>query len=1783
MPAAFVRLAALPLTPNGKVDRSALPVPGDDARARREYQAPRGRAEEVLAGIWSGLLGVDRVGRHDNFFDLGGHSLHAVTMLEHLRRHNFHSTVTALFTTATLKDLAEALEPAEPGATDEAPPNLIPATAQVITPEMLPLVELTQAEIDVVVASVAGGARNVQDIYPLAPLQEGILFHHLLSEAGDPYLTAAAYAFDSRPRLDAYLRAYQSVVDRHDILRTSVVWKGLSEPVQVVWRRAELPVQEVVLDPAGGAALAQLRAHVDARRLRLDLGQAPLLRIFVARDAGQSRWLMLMLLHHLTGDHATLEAIQTEIEACLSGQATAARPVPFRAFISRLRRGASVADHEAFFTSMLSDVDEPTAPYGLLRADGEGSGVAEVRLLLDRELSGRLRERSRQLGVSVACVCHLAWAMVLARLAGRDDVVFGTVLFGRMQGGAGTDRAVGPFINTLPLRLSVGGSVEDGVRAAQSALAALLRHEHASLALAQRCSGVPAPAPLFTSLFDFRHSSPSAGSGAALPGVQMLGGDERTNYPVTVSVDDLGTDFGLTVQTVGALDPARVGRYVREALSQLVLALEKEPGRPLVSLDVLPAAERDLILRGWNDTAAGTSGGTFPDLFEAQVRRSPDACALVSGPVRLSFAEVNTRANQLAHYLIGRGVGPEQVVAVALPRGADLVVALLGVLKAGAAYLPIEGEHPAERIELLLRDARPALLIDSAGRRAGQADVDRAGLAGRVAEAHGTPVLLLDGPAAGTLAAQPGSDPADSDRTGVLRPRNLAYLIYTSGSTGAPKGVAATHEGLVNLAHVYRGGSPLFRAVTEIMDRRQLRAAHTTSVSFDASWAPILCLAAGAELHVLGESERRSPAEVVGYVRAQRIDYLDCTPGYLRELMAAGLLDERGGHRPAVLVVGGEAIGDKEWEQLRSVPGVTAYNAYGPTECTVDAVSCALDIGPRPRIGRPVVNTRAYVLDRRCEPVPVGVAGELYLAGTGVARGYAGQPGLTAQRFVACPFEDGGSRMYRTGDLARWHADGTLEFLGRTDDQVKIRGMRIELGEVEARLASCEGVREAVVVVRGDALVAYYVGGEVPAGTLRAFMAGVLPEYMVPAAFVRLAALPLTPNGKVDRSALPAPGDQARARREYQAPRGRAEEVLAGIWSGLLGVDRVGRHDSFFDLGGHSLHAVRLVSRLRATLGVDLPVGTVLRAPVLADLAQAATAAAPTRRPPITRRPRADAVPRGPGRSGRHAVPIRTTGAARPLFLAHDGAASYRYASTLAQFVDPDVPVYALPPVPLHDPQLTTIEGMATRMVRLVREVQPQGPYRIAGWGTGGALAYETAVQLIGQDQPVELVGLLDTTCWPPQTPPARSASDLVAATLTWIRDAAEEQRELAEAAARLATQAPAHTVEELVRLLTAEEIGRAVQRRHLVEQAGRRYLPAPLDQPVHYFHAVEQDQAHPLGRWDEALPDVAWRRTTVPGTHESMMRLPHVREVGAQLSEAIALAGQVPATHTAPRSDALNTLQVGRAGERPLICFPGAGATVVSFQRLIGALGPTTPIYGLQPRGLQGRQLPHVTVEAAAEAYLREIRHLTSAGPVHLLGHSYGGWLAFEAALRLRADGHAVASVTLLDSDAPATNDAIVELGDVDALMQLVDILEETADRPLRITADLLEPLSDAHRRRLLHGRLVEAGLVPSRSTPDVLAGSIRTFTRCVRTVYAPREAYPGRVNLVLVDDRHLDGPANLARHQEILRGWRPHAAKLDYWHGPGTHMSVLGDGHVEVLADHLRRTCLSAEAANA
>jgi amino acid adenylation domain-containing protein len=1194
VPAAFVQLDGMPLTTNGKLDRNALPAPESSAVVTREYEPPQGEVETAVAALWQEMLNIPRVGRHDQFFELGGHSLLVVAMVERLRTHGLSGEVRAIFTAPTLCEYAATLgRDAAADATDTPPNAITPETVE-ITPELLPLVALTQLEIDRIVAAVPGGVANIQDIYPLLALQEGMLFHHLLDTEGDTYLSREMLAFASRSHLDRFLGVLEQVIARHDILRTGVIWEGMSKPVQVVYRNVTLPL-EIVAVSGERDALDVLREHTDPQNLRLDVRHAPMLAAYAAEDVQSGEWLLSLLVHHLICDHVTMELVLGEVRTLLRGEGERlAAPVPFRNLVAQVGK-VPLSGHETYFREQLGDVDAPTAPFGILDVQVKSTDLRTAKSRLDDALARQVRDCAGRLGVTPAVLFHVAWAQVLARCTGRTDVVFGTVLSGRLQGAAGADRALGMLINTLPLRVSLDADARQVVRQSYERMVGLLAHEQAPLTLAQRCSGVAAPMPLFTTSLNYRHSAHAEGEDAETiwrkDGLRSISGArDFANFPIGVKVDDFGQDFALTALCTREVEVERIPAYLATALATLVHALNTADDKPLSRMDILPADERAELLHAFNATDTEFPKDLIHELFEQQAAVRADAVAVTFEDQSLSYAELNTRANQLAHYLISLGVKPDSRVAVCVDRSLEMIVGMLGILKAGGAYLPLDPAYPAERLQYMLQDAAPAVLLTQSETEAELPDT-------------GIPVLRLDVDLAVLARRQPTHNP-DARALG-LTSNNLAYVIYTSGSTGLPKGVMVEHGGFANLAHAQAG---LFGVDAES------RVLQFASAAFDASvWEVAMTLPRGARLcmaprHALmpGEPLRTTLRELaITHATLPSTALSACGEAELPALRS--------------LVVAGDvcppALVQRWYDKLQFV------NAYGPTESTVCATAqvCGEPYPTTVPIGPPIANMRIYILDAHGEPAPVGVEGEIHIGGAGIARGYLNRPELTAERFLRDPFPStslrAGSnapqaRMYKTGDRGRWLPDGTVEYLGRTDFQVKIRGFRIELGEIEAKLGACAGVRETMVIAREDIpgdkrLVAYLVAEDsvtLQVAELRAALSAQLPEYMVPSAFVQLTAMPLTSNGKVDRKALPAPEAGALSVQEYVPPQGEIEQSLASIWEELLKVPRVGRNDNFFELGGHSLLVVSLIERLRDR-GLSLPLGDVFKQPTLMELA----------------------------------------------------------------------------------------------------------------------------------------------------------------------------------------------------------------------------------------------------------------------------------------------------------------------------------------------------------------------------------------------------------------------------------------------------------------------------------------------------------------------------------------------------------------------------------------------------
>src|SRR5581483_7652003 len=802
--------------------------------------------------------------------------------------------------------------------------------------------------------------------------------------------------------------------------------------VQVVYRQASLPVEQIQL-AADQDPVEQLKERMRPERLRLDLRQAPLMRLQMAGDERGGQWYALLQTHHLVFDNESLEILLSEVRAHLEGGAQGLpESVPYRNHVAQALAQARQQDQEAFFRGKLGEIDEPTAPFGLLDVHGDGSRIQESYEELESALARRIRVQARRLSVSAATLFHAAWGLVVARTSAREDVVFGSVLSGRMQGSAGAQRILGMFINTLPLCLRLRGvTAKELVEQTQRELVELLSHEQASLAVAQRCSGIVGSAPLFSTLINYRHSALGADTGfTSASGVSLLASGGRANYPILLSVDDRGEGFALEIETDRRIDPQRISGYLRTALQSLVEALEEAPQTPALGLSILPASERHQLLEQFNATrVAYPQEKLIHQLFEEQVQRTPQAIAVVFEGESLSYGELNERANQLAWYLRERGVGADQLVGICVERSLEMVVGLLGILKAGGAYVPLDPAYPPERLAYMLEDSAPRVLLTQ--------ERLRASLPPTTAQ-----VIALD------------RDWGDIAEYGIsnlepqalnLNSHHLAYVIYTSGSTGQPKGVMVEHAAVRNILDSMQQN-------VGIQAQDSLLA--TTTMSFDIAALEIyLPLASGAKVVLASRVVASNAHLLMRMIEEFGITFLQATPATWQLLFSAGW----NGQPTMKALCGGEALATALSEKLLNQVAAV-WNVYGPTETTIWSCSRRITAIPNPNdsveaIGRPIANTQIHILDAHLQPVPIGVAGEIYIAGAGVARGYLNRAELTAQRFVSDPYStDADARMYKTGDLGRWRADGTIEYLGRNDHQVKIRGFRIELGEIEAQL-----------------------------------------------------------------------------------------------------------------------------------------------------------------------------------------------------------------------------------------------------------------------------------------------------------------------------------------------------------------------------------------------------------------------------------------------------------------------------------------------------------------------------------------------------------------------------------------------------------------------------------------------------------------------------------------------------------------------------------------------------------
>ncbi|GAA1418182.1 hypothetical protein GCM10009601_13380 [Streptomyces thermospinosisporus] len=1132
IPSAIVVLETLPLTPNGKVDRRALPDPATvRERERADRAAPRNAVEETLAGVWSEVLGIEDIGIHDDFFELGGNSILSVRAVSRMRAAlGMTLPPRILFDRPTIAGLAASLAP-----DDTAEDPAIPVVPR-------------------------DGA------LPMSYGQQRLWFLEDFDPGSAEYHTATGLRLSGALDTDALRAAVEDLTARHEALRTTFGVVG-GRGVQVVHERL---APEWHADDLSGLAPGpreeRLRELVRAETMRpYDLAAGPLVRVLMVRLADDEHVCVLGM-HHIVTDGWSMGIVLRELGELYTARVEGREPdlpeagIQYPDFAAwqrgRLEEGGLLDRQLDWWRERLDGVTPLELPTDRPRPAVRSSAGAAYDFSVPAGTATALRDLAQRHGATLFMALTAAVKTVLARWSGQQDIAVGTASSGRDH--RDLENLVGFLVNTVVLRSHVDPDLSYAQLLTQLKETVLEAFAHQDVPFERLVDAVGAArdtsrTPLVQAMVVLQNAPAEP---PRLPGVRATEHPvPREAAPFDLTVEFHETDDGLTARigySTALFDEATIARFAGH-LTTVLSAATAEPDRPLATLPMLTREEFDQAVSAWNGPVRPVAARTFPELVAESARRRPDAPAVEDTHTVLSYRELDERANRLAHRLVSLGAGPGTFVGLCLERGAELVVGLLGIMKAGAAYLPLDPGYPADRLEFMLRDSGAGLVVT------------RTELLPRLPDTGARIVdLAQDGDA---LAAQPADAPEPGPRAD-----DLAYVIYTSGSTGTPKGVLVSHRGIGNLAAAQ---------IERLEVDEESRVLQFASSSFDgAVMEMLMALPAGATL-VMPPHGPLAGEPLQAFLRERRITHALLAPSAVATLTPDGLDGLR------TLIVGGEAsTGDlvARWSAGRRM-----INAYGPTETTVVAtMSAPLSGGTVPPIGTPLPNTRVRLLDAALQPVPVGVPGELYIAGPHLALGYHGRPGVTAERFTADPYGAPGDRMYRSGDVARWRADGSLEYLGRADDQVKLRGFRIELGEIETALGRHPEVQDAVVVVHHDEagrgrLVAYLVTRrELSTGELRSHLAGSLPDYMVPALYIPLERLPLTPSGKVDRRSLPAPDTTTiPTGPDYTAPRNTTEETLTTIWQDVLGIERIGIHDNFFDLGGDSILSIQVVSRAR--------------------------------------------------------------------------------------------------------------------------------------------------------------------------------------------------------------------------------------------------------------------------------------------------------------------------------------------------------------------------------------------------------------------------------------------------------------------------------------------------------------------------------------------------------------------------------------------------------------------------
>ena len=1457
VPSAFVTLESLPLTPNGKVDRRGLPAPDISAASETTFVAPKTPIEELLAAIWSQVLGIEKIGIHDNFFELGGHSLKATQVISGIREtFGVELPLRQLFSQSTIAELAEAID-----ATIQTSGTV---EADLIKP------------------------RKTDAVLTLSFAQERLWFLDKLEGESATYNIPSAWQLEGTLSIGALEAAVNEIIRRHEILRTTFTTDN-GIPTQVIAETLEIKIPLIdrsqIPDPEKYQSVQRCVSE-EAQR-PFNLATDALVRVKLWRLSSESHVLTITI-HHIVFDGWSMgvfwQELSTLYKAFYLGENSSLPELPiqyadYALWQREWLKGNVLETQLNYWQQQLKDAPPLLElPYDRPRPSVQTFRGATEAFQFDKELTEQLHNLSQRSGCTLFMTLLAAWSSLLYRYSGQSDILVGSPIANRNR--PEIEPLIGFFVNTLVMRTQFqeNQSFADVLNSVRRT--ALDAYANQDIPFEQLVSELQPKRslsynPLFQVMFVLQNAKMEP---IEFPGVtshQLERENTVAKFDLTLFVEE--TESGLIGSWKYNSDlfaPSTIRRWIGH-FQVLLESIVANPQQQVSQLPLLTESERHQLLIEWNDTATDyPQDKCVHQLFEEQVERTPDAVAVVFEEQQLTYDQLNSRANQLAHYLRDLGVGPEVLVGICVERSLEMVVGLLGILKSGGAYVPLDPNYPQERLTYILEDSAVSVLLTQSK------------LVEQLPKTEAQAVCLDTEWGAISLASQ--ENPIN--RT---KPENLAYLLYTSGSTGNPKGVSIEHHSPVALLHWAQN----------LFSIEQLSGVlASTSICFDLSvFELFLPLSCGGQVilaeNALGLSSLNSRHDVT---------LVNTVPSAIAQLASLNAIPPNA----KTIALAGEPLKKQLVDILYQQDTIEQiFNLYGPSEDSTYSTWFLVEKGTSrsPAIGRPISNSQIYILDKYLQPVPIGVPGELHIGGHGLARGYLNRPELTSEKFIPNPFSnEPNSRLYKTGDLARYLPNGNIKYIGRIDNQVKIRGFRIELGEIEATLAQHPEIKEAVVIARedipGDKQLVAYIVPETKAPTkseLRSFLKQKLPDYMIPGAFITLESLPLTPNGKIDRRALPAP-DTTRdsAAETFVAPRNSMELQLAQVWEGVLGIQPIGVTDNFFELGGHSLLAVRLVAEIEKALQKKLPLAALFQFTTIAELAERLlleeveeSVSLDESLPPLDPEDFRALLTIVAGREGTRSRPdslmvgIRTTGLKPPLFCCANAVSEI---SALADYLGSEQPFYLLESGyevfrgknnKFKDKWTeANIQALAARHVRDLEAVHPEGPYLLAGYSFGRLAAYEIAKQLQERGKKVAMLAILDS-----------SGSGLMYR--YYLHELQSSlmamKKELLRGSLLSFVRKSGSLVSELLEYLTKQKspVG-ATKGEYLMRgYPGKITLFVTKEKIAQAPRYVKiRHQLFPAMGWEEHVVE----RIGVPGDHWSLLTEPHVRVLGDKLKTCI-------------------------------------------------------------------------------------------------------------------------------------------------------------------------------------------------------------------------------------------------------------------------------------------------------